>query len=467
MRHDPLVFAASARRPARNAFTLPVLCLAVLVAQVDTSVVNLATRSIGAYFSVDVAALQWVIDGYNLVYAALLLTGGLLADLVGRRRVLMAGAALFSVASLISAFAPTISVLLMSGALAGFGAALLLPASLAIVRVSWLDPVSRGRALGVWTGCNGLGLAFGPTLGGALIHGSGWRSVFLIVVPLGIAAFGLAPLTIAESSDPHERDFDWTAQACGALALGCLAFAAIESRRNLAGAAAMLVVAAASLTVFLRVEARRGEAALVPLRIFADRAFRGAATATAGMTFGMYGLLFLLPLFWLTRGRFDPFSAGLALTPSAAVYVLTSPFSGRLAERLASRIMTSGGVAVIGCGLILIGATASETGLAGAETGLALTGLGMGLATGPLMGTAVGAVHSTRSGTAASLINVARMAGATLGVAVLGAVFAAAGGGRGGLRLAMFVGGAIQVAAATNAWIATRGNAKSSSAEAR
>ena len=200
MRHDPLVFAASARRPARNAFTLPVLCLAVLVAQVDTSVVNLATRPIGAYFSVDVATLQWVIDGYNLVYAALLLTGGLLADLVGRRRVLMAGAALFSVASLISAFAPTISVLLMGRSLAGSGAALLLPASLAIVRVSWLDPVSRGRALGVWTGCNGLGLAFGPTLGGALIHGSGWRSVFLIVVPLGIAAFGLAPLTIAKSS---------------------------------------------------------------------------------------------------------------------------------------------------------------------------------------------------------------------------------------------------------------------------
>ena len=159
MRYDPLASASSAdRRPARNLVTLPVLCIAVLVAQVDTSVVNLATRPIGAYFSADVATLQWVVDGYNLVYAALLLTGGLLADLLGRRRIFMTGAALFSVASAISAAAPTIWVLIAGRALAGFGAALLLPASLAIVRIAWPNPTERGRALGVWTGCNGLGL---------------------------------------------------------------------------------------------------------------------------------------------------------------------------------------------------------------------------------------------------------------------------------------------------------------------
>ena len=163
--------------------------------------------------------------------------------------------------------------------------------------------------------------------------GFGWRSVFLIVVPLAVAAWATAPFAFGELADPHEREFDWPAQVCGALALGCLAFAAIESRRDLAAAAAAFVVAAVSLMVFLRVEARRGEAALVPLRIFANRGFRGATTATAGMTFGMYGLLLLLPLFWLSRGRLNPFTAGLALTPSAAVYVLTSPFSGRLSAR--------------------------------------------------------------------------------------------------------------------------------------
>lgn len=455
MRHDARDFASSAaRRPAL--LTLPVLCIAVLVAQVDLSVANLATRPIGAYFAAGVSVLQWVIDSYNLVYAALLLTGGLLADLIGRRRIFMAGAALFAGASLLSAVAPTVWVLILGRVLAGLGAALLLPASLAIVRVAWPDPVERGRALGVWTGCNGVGLAIGPTLGGALIEGFGWRSVFLIVVPLGLAAFGLAPLAVAKSADPHGRDFDWAAQASGALALGGFAFAAIESDRDLALAAAAFLIAAAGLIVFIRLETGREAAALVPLPIFAVRAFRAAMTATAGMTFGMYGMLFLLPLVWLSRGVLDPVAAGFALTPSAAVFVAVSPFSGRLAERVGARLMASGGVAIIGCGLILVGATASATGLVGAEAGLALTGLGMGLATGPLMGMAVGAVPAARSGTAASLINVARMAGATIGVAVLGAVFALAGGGPSGLRLAMLLGGVIQLAAAAIAWTTTR-----------
>jgi EmrB/QacA subfamily drug resistance transporter len=427
-----------------------------LIAQVDTSVVNLATRPIGAHFAADVGALQWVIDSYNLVYAALLLTGGLLADLLGRRLIFMIGVALFAAASFVSAVAPTISVLIAGRALAGLGAALALPASLAIVRVAWPDPVERGRALGVWTGCNGLGLAIGPTLGGALIDGFGWRSVFLIVVPLGVAALVLAPLALAESADPHERDFDWAAQASGALALGALALAAIESHRNVALAAASFAVAAVALGGFIRIEAGRGAAALVPLPMFSIRAFRGAVVATAGMTFGMYGMLFLLPLFWLSRGMLDPVAAGFALTPSAAAYVATSPFSGRLAERFGARLMMSGGVAIIGCGLVLIGATASTAGIVGAEAGLALTGLGMGLATGPLMGTAVGAVPAKRSGTAAALINVARMSGATIGVAVLGAVFALGGGSESGLRLAMLIGGALQLVAAAAAWTATR-----------
>ena len=173
------------------------------------------------------------------------------------------------------------------------------------------------------------------------------------------------------------------------------------------------------------------------------------------MTFGMYGMLFLLPLFWLSAGTLTATAAGLALTPSAIAYVLTSPFSGKLTEKLGARFMTAGGVAIIGCGLLLIAASASPTAIAGAEIGLALTGVGMGFATGPLMAVAVGAVTAARSGTAAALINVARMSGATIGVAILGAAFAIIGGGVGGLRLAMALGGAAQVAAAFTAWVTT------------
>ncbi|MFZ0552307.1 MAG: MFS transporter, partial [Steroidobacteraceae bacterium] len=146
------------------------LCLAVLVAQIDTAVVNLGTHRIGAYFHASVGALQWVVDAYNLSYAVLLLTGGLLADLLGRRMIFIIGAAIFTAASLLAAFSPSVGLLIAARAVAGVGAALLIPASLAITRVIWRDGRERGRALGIWAACNGLALAIGPTLGGVLIE---------------------------------------------------------------------------------------------------------------------------------------------------------------------------------------------------------------------------------------------------------------------------------------------------------
>ncbi|MDR3099742.1 MAG: MFS transporter [Paraburkholderia sp.] len=440
----------------RRWLSLITLCLAVLVAQVDTAVVNLATRPIGEYFAASVGELQWVVDSYNLVYAVLLLTGGLLADLYGRRRIFMTGAAVFTVASLLCAIAPSAAFLIGARALAGMGAALLLPASLAIIRVVWLDPHERGRALGIWAACNGLAMAIGPTLGGLLIRQFGWRSIFLVVIPLSLAALILAVPSIPESSNPQGRHFDAPAQLLGAVALGCLAFAAIRLHDAPAVAVLAFGVSMVAFALFIRFETKRGAAALVPLDIFRAREFRGAITATAGMTFGMYGVLFLLPLTWQGTGRLDVAETGLALMPMALVFVLVSPFSGALAARHGTRRMTAAGVTIIASGLLLIGASAHVASLVPPEAGLALTGLGMGFATGPLMGAAVGAVAAVRSGTASALVNVARMAGATIGVAVLGAVFAVAHGGPDGLRLAMFLGAAVQLACAAVAWTTTR-----------
>jgi len=434
-----------------GALTLMTLCTAMLIAQLDTSVVNLATRPIGAEFHARVSALQWVIDGYNLTYAVLLLSGGLLADLYGRRRIFMAGAAIFSVSSVLCALAPSIAILIAGRVLSGIGAALMLPASLAILRVAWPDPKARARVLGIFTGCNGLAFIIGPTLGGLLIADVGWRSVFFVVVPFGLAALAAAPFTVSESADPHGRHFDAGAQVLGILALGGVAMAAIESHN---GAAALLALAVAviALIAFLKVEARRGSAALVPLDMFRVRTFRGAIIGTAGMTFGMYGVLFLQLLTWQTTGRLDAVGAGLALVPMAVIFSLISPFSGALQARLGTRFMTGGGVAIIGSGLLTVGASAGSPSLLGAEIGLMLTGLGMGLATGPLTGVTVGAVPAARSGTAAALNNVARMVGATLGVAALGALFALLQGGTEGLRLAMLLGGLVQIVAAGVCW---------------
>jgi EmrB/QacA subfamily drug resistance transporter len=449
-----IVDVSPTRAPRRAGLALLTLCLAVLIAQVDTAVVNLAVRPIGAYFRAGVGAMQWVVDSYNLVYAVLLLTGGLLADLYGRRFIFMAGAITFTLASLVCAFAPSVAVLIGGRAIAGLGAAFIIPASLAIIRVVWQEPSARGRALGIWAACNGVAFAIGPTLGGLLIHHFGWPSVFLLVVPLGIATFILAPLAIPESRDPANRRFDAPAQMLGMVALGSLAFAAIESHQSWTLALVALAPAVIALILFVRVERLGGPTALVPLDIFRIREFRGAAVATAGMTFGMYGTIFLVPLTWQSTGRMDPVEAGLALMPMALVFVLVSPFSGTMVRKFGARATTSGGVFVISLGLLLIGTSAGWPGILLPEIGLALTGLGMGLATGPLMGIAVGAVAASRSGTASSLINVARMAGATIGVAGLGSAFAFAGDGETGLRAAMLFGGAVQLACAAFAWSA-------------
>ncbi len=455
---EPLVPRAGLHVGAapRRGLTLVTVCLAVLIAQVDTSVVNLAMHPIGSYFLAGVPALQWVIDSYNVVYAAMLLPGGLLADLYGRRRIFSAGAALFVAASLLGAFAPSVSLLIAARAFAGLGAALMIPASLAIIRVVWPGPAERGRVLGVWAACNGVALAIGPTLGGLLIGWFGWRSIFLLAVPLGVAALALAAFAVPESSDPEGRRMDFSGQVLGALTLGALVMAGIEIQHSPAMALTALAIAAGSLVLFLICEARLGAAAMVPLDLLRHREFAAAATATAGMTFGMYGALFLVPLTWQSTGSLDAVQAGVALLPMAAAFVVVSPFSGALAQRFGARLLPSVGVAIIGIGLVTTGVTAAWGSLAVTEIGLTLAGLGMGFATGPLFGVAVGAVPSARSGTAAALINVARMAGATLGVALLGTAFAAAGGDTAGLKVAMVAGGLVQLTGAAIMWRATR-----------
>jgi DHA2 family methylenomycin A resistance protein-like MFS transporter len=441
---------------AIRTLVLCAMCLGVLIAQIDTSVVNLATHAIGATFRAGMAPLQWVLDAYNLTYAALLLSGGLVADLYGRRRAFAVGAAVMALGSLVCALAPDIAVLIAGRAVAGLGAALLLPPSLAIIRVVWPEPVARGRVLGIWASCNGLAFAIGPTIGGLLIEGYGWRSVFLLVVPLAIAAFVLACLAVPESADPQGRRFDLTGQVLGALTLGGVAWAAIASHDGGSAWSIAALTATIALPLFLWVELRQGKAALVPLDLFRLPAFSGAITATAAMTFGIYGMIFLLPLNWQSVGDLTPRGAGLALLPVSLAFFFLSIQSGRLAQRLGLRAMTAGGTALIGIGLLIVATTEAGSPMLLAQCGLVLSGLGMGLNTGPLYGVAVGCVGPERAGTASALINVARMTGATLGVALLGTVFGLSHGNAAGLRAAMLIGGIVQLGGALVAFATVR-----------
>ncbi|MBV9234981.1 MAG: MFS transporter, partial [Xanthobacteraceae bacterium] len=439
MNHHPhaiLAPARSARRARRKSVVLLTLCLGVLVAQVDTSVVNLAMQPIGSAFGASVTQLQWVLDAYNLVYATLLLTGGLVADLYGRRLAFQLGAAVLLIASLGCAFAPSVDFLIAGRAVAGLGSALLLPASLAIVRVVFTDQAERRRALGVWASCNGLAFVIGPTLGGFCIAWFGWPSVFLLVVPLALAAFVLATMIVPESSDPADRHEDFPGQILGAIVLGGLVYVGIAGLGGDGASLLALLLSAIAFPLFLLVEDRAQASALVPLDLFQNRSFCGAIVATASMTFGVYGVIFLVPLVWQSSGFLFPQTAGLALVPCALAFFLIAPRSGHMAQHVGVRVMTAGGTAVIACGLLVLAATQGGRPFMVAQIGLVLAGIGMGLNTGPLMSVAVDAVSAARSGTASALINVARMTGATLGVAFLGTAFAMWHGGAEGLRTA-------------------------------
>ncbi len=425
-----------------------ILSLAVLIAQVDTSVVNLAVHAIGVGLHAPLPALQWVVGGYNLSYAALLMTGGTLADLLGRRRVLQAGAAVFVLGSLLAGLAPNITALIAGRVLAGIGAALLLPASLALIRVIWADPHERAHAIGVWAGTNGAALAIGPTLGGWLIQTTGWRSVFLLIVPIGVAVLWWAPRAIPESHDTRGRRVDLPGQMVGGLLLAALAVAAIVHRFMCPALAVALLAA----LLFVRAERRAGSGAMIPLPLLGNARLAAVNGVAAAMTFGMYGVLFLLPLSWLRGGVLDATGAGLALLPMSLAFVALSHRSGSWSVRFGTRRLTAGGMALIGAGLAVLAFTHAGQRLWLTEAGLLLTGVGMALNTGPVLASAVAAVEPARAGTVSAMVNTARMVGATLGVGVLGAVYAAAGNAASGFGKAMGIGSVVIFAGAMLAW---------------
>jgi EmrB/QacA subfamily drug resistance transporter len=450
------VQASYARTAARPGVVLLATSLGVLVAQVDTSVVTLAVKRIGADLGATVSAMQWTIDIYNLVYAALLLTASALGDLYGRRRIFACGLVLFALGSIVCALAQDMPALLAGRALAGLGAALELPMSLALLALAYPDRKARQHALGVWASCNGVAFAIGPTLGGLLVQTIGWRSIFYLVLPLCAAALALSSAYIEESSDPGRRRLDVPGQAAAIGALGGFAFAAIEGP-HLGWRSAPVVLAAvlalAGGAAFALIE-RRMRNGLVPFALFASRPFSASLAIAGLMTFGMYALLFLAPLCFQTVLGDGPLMAGVRLLPLSLAFVVVSQLSGRIVQAIGTRAAMACGMAAMGVGELAFALSATESYWASAAA-FCLTGVGLGLNTAPVNSVAVAAVPSERSGTASGLLNTARMVGATLGVAILGAVFAHFAGQEAsaeallpGLRAALALGSVAELAGA-------------------
>lgn len=449
------------------------MCLAVFVAQLDTSVVNLALKHIGASLGATVSQLQWVVDAYNLVYASFLLTAGILGDRFGHRTTLLAGFALFGVGSLCCGVAPEVGSLIAGRAVTGLGAAFVIPASLAILSSAYPDHKERAYAIGVWASCNGLAWLFGPTTaGGLVVDYLSWRGIFLLIVPVSILGCFLGLRYVSQSRGSQKRGLDLMGQLLAVLVLGGFAFGFIEApHHGWASPAIMLSLAAASIAAigFIVVESQTKEP-LVPGFLFRQARFPAALLVAIAMTFAMYATMFLLPIYLQSVRHNSAFLTGIQMLPMSIVFFFVSRASGALAVRFGPRAMMVGGTLAMGAGvflLSLINAEISTANLILIESAMVLIGLGLGLNTGPVVSVAVSAAPESHTGTASGILNTARIVGATLGVAILGAIYAAKAGQTGsdaiqiveGFRHAMWGGVASELMGTAVALLFIRKNA--------
>ncbi|HZQ12505.1 MAG TPA: MFS transporter [Pseudolabrys sp.] len=456
-----------AAEKTRPRLVLAACSLGVLFAQIDTSVVNLAVKSIGADLHTGVSAMQWVIDSYNLVYASLLLTGGTLGDLYGRRRIFVWGIALFILGTLLCALAPSTAVLIGGRVVTGIGAAFVVPMSLVLLAIAYPDRKERAHAMGIWASCNGLAFIIGPVVGGWLVDTVGWRSIFYVILPVCAATLALAYAAVTESAEPKGRRLDLPGQGLAIAGLSAFAFAAIEGSHWGWTSPTILLTAGAAivtLALFVWVEART-PGPLLPLQFLRQPIFSASLAIAGLMTFGMYALLFIISLYFQTVRGASPLIAGFELLAMPISFFVVSQFVGHLSNRFGPRVVMTAGMLCMGGGTLGLAFLAQDTSLVLVEFLLMIVGIGLGLNTAPLNGVAVAALPSERSGTASGVLNTSRMVGATLGVAILGALFAAhagqeatASGFLPGMRVALSGGGIAELIGAVIALAFIRRN---------
>lgn len=426
---SPSQAAPPAPLSARRRWTVLAVCaLSMFLVGVDTTIVNVSLPEIGQGLGVGTHGLEWVVDAYTVVLAALLIVSGALADRFGRRRVFQCGLVVFGLASLVCAFAPSLGVLVAARAVQGVGASMLSPVALAIVVNAMPDPRERARAIGVWASVFGLSMAAGPVTGGALIAGLGWRSVFWINAPVVVAALVLVAVFVPESRAERARRLDLPGQVLLTVVLGLFVGVLIEGPRigwTSPAALAGYALAAAATAGFVRVELRRDEP-LVDLGLFRRPPFAAAVLgATAVFVALNVTLLFNTLYLQHTRG-WTPLATGAATLPMALGATLCAPLSGTLVGRLGPRIplLLAGGFTAAG-GLCLTN-LGEDTDISLILLAHLLIGVGFGFANAPLTNTAVSGLPRSRAGVAGAITSTARQVGAAVGIAVAGGMAAGA-----------------------------------------
>lgn len=409
--------------PAHKRGILAATILGSSLAFIDGSVVTVALPAMQQALAADARAAQWIVNGYLLFLGALVLVGGALADRLGRRRVFVTGVAIFTVASVACALSPNAGLLIAARALQGIGAALLTPASLAILGSAFAER-ERGQAIGAWAGFGALTTAAGPVLGGWLVDTLSWRAIFFINVPLALGAILLALKSVPESRDEEARGVDWAGAMLAAAGLGATVWALTDMPARGAGDPAIivaLVCGAALLIAFVALEARLPHA-MMPLRLFQSRVFSGANLLTFLLYFALSGALFFLPFALIRLGGYSATGAGAALLPLALIMGLGSSFAGKIADQRGPRPLLICGPLIAAIGFAVLGLAEYRPYWAGVLPGMIVLATGMTITVAPLTTTVISAVSKHQAGLASGINSaVARIAG-LFAVAALGAV---------------------------------------------
>jgi EmrB/QacA subfamily drug resistance transporter len=404
--------------------TLGTLCFTLFMAMLDNTVVNLALPTIQRKLGASVSGLQWIVDAYILFIAALLLTGGTLGDMYGRRKAFIGGLGLFTLGSLLCALAPNLSMLIAARCFQGVGGAVMMPSTLSILTNTFRDPRERAQAIGIWAGVSGLALAVGPLVGGAMVDTFGWQSIFLINLPVGVLAIVLAWLFVPESADREGRSLDLPGQALAIVGLASLTYAFIEANKygwTSATIISLFVVAVVALTAFVAVEARTTNP-MVQLSFFRNRTFSGANMVGLIVSFGFFGIIFFLSLFFQSVQGYSAVRAGVLTLPMTLGVMVLAIVSGRITGAIGARVPVAVGMFLLGGALLGFTIVAPTTPYSQLWYFLLLMGAGMGLVMSPITTAIMSTVPTARAGMASATSNTMRQVGGVFGIAVLGSV---------------------------------------------
>jgi EmrB/QacA subfamily drug resistance transporter len=405
-------------------WTLAAVAFGLFMIMLDNTIVNVALPSIQRSLHMSISSLEWIVTAYALTFAALLITGGKLGDLYGRKRMFIAGLVVFTLASLACGLAPSAGFLIGARAVQGVGAALMNPATLSIITATF-PPKERGQAIGIWAGVSALALAIGPLIGGLIVDNINWHWIFYVNVPVGVVGIIVSRWVIAESRDTsHEQSIDLPGLVTSGGALLALSYALIEGNQRGWGSPEIIglfVGAVVLFAVFIWLELRQ-RLPMLDLDLFKIGSFAGANIVAMLVSLGMFGVFFFISLYVQNVLGYSPTKAGAIFLPMTILIILIAPIAGKLSDRVGSRWLMGAGMAILGVSLLLYQRIGLHTGFWSLLPQLVLGGVGMALTMSPMTSAAMGSVPTDKAGVGSGVLNSFRQVGGSLGIALMGAI---------------------------------------------